>query len=153
MTRTDLIHQYREAPADLAEALEGVSPEDADTARDGTWTVRQIVNHVADAELVTAVRIRRLLAEDHPLIPGFDEQQYTERLHNHARSVRSALALIRAIRDVNADLLEQVPEADWDREAVHAVTGPYTLGDWFAKAAANDHVRQHADQVRQAFSR
>ncbi|HEX6548854.1 MAG TPA: hypothetical protein VF134_08950, partial [Candidatus Dormibacteraeota bacterium] len=111
-------------------------------------TVRQIVNHVADAELVSAARLRRLLAEDQPHIPAFDQDEYARRLRASERPVRAALSLVWAIREVNAELLTTLDDSDWRRGAVHEETGRYTLEEWLADKRDSDHVREHITQIR-----
>jgi uncharacterized damage-inducible protein DinB len=151
--RRALIERYRSAPADLEAAVSGLSPEQLDSSPDsGPWSVRQIVNHVADAELASAARMRRLLTEDRPRIPAFDQDEYARRLRAHQRSVRAALSLVWAIREVNADLLATLDDGDWQRRAVHEETGQYTLEEWLAEKRDADHIREHVAQIRQARS-
>src|SRR6266566_4446879 len=77
--RTRLIRQYRDGYRVVTEALDGVSDEELDHSASGEWTPRQIAHHLADSEMMSAIRIRRLLAEPEP-----SERRLT--IHSRSRS-------------------------------------------------------------------
>jgi hypothetical protein len=148
--RSRLIERYREGARLVAEAVAGRSDADLDRPPDaGGWTPRQIVHHLADAEMVAAVRVRRLLAESRPLIPAYDEAAYAEQLH-YERPIEGSLEAIRWACETTAAILERFGEEEWAREAVHAETGPYTLADWLRRST---HCHDHAAQIRYALAR
>ena len=71
---------------------------------DGGWTPREVVHHVADSEMTSAIRLRRLIAEDDPLIVGYDGDEFARRLHYAERPIEPALAADRGRpRDDGAD--------------------------------------------------
>ena len=78
--RARLIKQYRDGYRAVVEALDGVTEEELDRCVDGEWTPRQIAHHLADSEMMSAIRIRRLLAEPQPVLYGYDEKGFAERL-------------------------------------------------------------------------
>ena len=152
-TRRRLIESYRNAPLELQQVVEAAPSEALDRRPDdGNWSPREILSHLADAELVTAYRVRRMLAEDRPPIAAYDENEYAARLHYRARSPRGSLALIRAVRESTADLLEALTDADWGSEGVHEETGAYTVETWLARQEHGDHVREHVEQLRRALA-
>ncbi|HEX2500719.1 MAG TPA: DinB family protein [Methylomirabilota bacterium] len=112
-----------------------------------TWSVRDVVHHLEDAELTGAVRLRRLLTEDAPVLPAFDEEVYRERLGYAARPIEPALDAIRAAHATTAELLERLTGDDWARAGTHSEDGPYPPGRWLAFHAA--HTHEHARQIRQ----
>src|SRR6266513_4367502 len=69
-TRRQLIEKYREGPSVLEAAIRAVPERDLDKAVEG-WTPRQVAHHVADSEMTSAIRLRRLIAEDRPQISGY----------------------------------------------------------------------------------
>jgi len=90
--RRELLARYREGPDVLEAAVAGLTDAQLDApAPDGGWSPRQVVHHCADSELTSAVRLRRLLAEDRPVITGYDEMEFSRRLH-YDRPVASSLA-------------------------------------------------------------
>jgi hypothetical protein len=92
----------------------------------------------------TSTRGRKLLAEDDPVVQGYD-QAYARRLH-YDRPVETSLAVFRAVRASTAELLERLEEQDWGRAGTHTESGPYTMDDWLEIYAA--HAFDHAEQIR-----
>ncbi|HEU0115681.1 MAG TPA: DinB family protein, partial [Thermomicrobiales bacterium] len=78
--RQALLETYRTAPARLAAALDTLRPEEIDgRPNEGDWTAREIVHHLADAEIISAARLRAILQEDNPNLVAFDEAGYARR--------------------------------------------------------------------------
>src|ERR1035441_641961 len=76
-----LLERYRRGAELLAMVLTGVFGEEEDFAiAPGKWSVRQIVAHLADAELVGAHRFRQVIAEDNPTIIAYDQDAWTRNL-------------------------------------------------------------------------
>jgi len=146
--RAARIARYRAGYGGLLQALEGLTPEELDW-RPGpeAWSVRDVVHHVGDAEVIGAVRLRRLLTEDAPLLPAFDEEVYRHRLAYATRPIEPALAGIRAAHETTAELLDRLTADDWARAGVHSEEGPYSLARWLAFHAA--HTHEHAAQIRE----
>ena len=140
-TRAELVEIYAEGPHAVANALVGV---DFDVSPEG-WTPRQIVHHLADATLVAAVRLRRLLAEDGPVISGYDEAHYAEVLH-YERPIELSLEEFRTTVASNVQLLNALTEPEWERTGTHDEFGPYSIDLWLERQAT--HVREHTDQIK-----
>jgi hypothetical protein len=145
--RKDLIAKYAAGYDEVAGALEGF-PKDKLTANliPGKWSAAEIVQHLADSEMTSAMRLRRLLAEDNPVIQGYDQDQYAARLRYNERDIAPALEALRAARATTAQLIERMTEEDWRREGTHTESGRYTAEDWLRIYAA--HAHGHADQIR-----
>ena len=74
--REQFINDISELPAQLRAAVAGLTDEQLDTPyRDGGWTVRQVVHHLADSHLNSYVRTRLALTEAVPTITAYDEAQ------------------------------------------------------------------------------
>jgi hypothetical protein len=145
--RVELIKRYRDGPAVLEQAVAECSEVELDRSVEG-WTPRQVVHHTADSEMTSAIRLRKLLAEERPLISGYDEEEFARRLHYSERPLEGSLAAIRGARESSASLLEQLSEEEWAREGTHAESGPYSVERWLEIYAA--HCHDHADQIRRA---
>src|SRR5258706_10613762 len=78
--RARLVKQYRDGYRAVVEALEGVTNEELDRSTGGEWTARQIAHHIGDSEMMSAIRIRLLLTEPEPVIHGYDQKAFAERL-------------------------------------------------------------------------
>jgi hypothetical protein len=142
--RALLIKRYEDGFAAFVEALDSVPETRLDFAPAGQWSARQIAHHVADAEVVRAYRLRQLLAQDAPQIPGFDEQQFVAKLHYY-RPVAASMALFKAAVASNVELLTLVFPEDWLRAGHHEEFGVFTLEDWLQRAAS--HSYEHAEQL------
>ena len=145
--RKDLIAKYAAGYDEVAGAIEGF-PKDKLTANliSGKWSAAEIVQHLADSEMTSAIRLRRLLVEDKPVIEGYDQDLFATRLQYNERDIAPALEALRAARATTAQLLERMTEEDWRREGAHTESGRYTAEDWLRIYAA--HAHGHADQIR-----
>jgi hypothetical protein len=143
-----LLERYRRGTAAVRAALEGASDDDLDAVPpDGGWTARQVVHHLADAETMSATRLRRLLAEDEPVIHAYPEELFAARLR-YDRPIASSLAVLEAVRASSAELLDLLDERDWARAGTHTEDGPYSVTTWLETYA--DHAEDHARQIAAA---
>ena len=140
-----MIKHYREGPAALEQAIAACSEAELDRSAEG-WTPREIIHHTADSEMTSAIRLRKLLAEERPVIPGYDEELFARRLHYGERPLQGSLTAIRGARESSASLLDQLSEEEWAREGTHAESGPYSVQTWLEIYAA--HCHDHAEQIR-----
>ena len=148
-TRAALIDRYRDGIREVHAALATVAPRDLDTRpADGGWSVRRVVHHLADSEMTSAIRLRRLLVEDHPEIGAYDEEAFAEQLHYDARPLGNSIKAFEAARETTLELLERLTEADWTRTGTHPEHGGYSVETWLELYAAHGH--DHADQIRAA---
>jgi len=145
--RQDLIAQYKAGYEEVIGSLKDF-PADSLTAHPiaGKWSAREIVHHLADSETVSGVRLRRLLVEDHPVIQGYDQDQYATQLNYNERDIAPALEAFHAARANAAQLLDRMNDEDWKREGTHTESGRYAVEDWLKIYAA--HARNHAAQIR-----
>jgi DinB superfamily len=150
--RGELVADYRSGPDVVEAAVAGLSDEELDRApEEGGWTPREVVNHLADSEMASAHRVARLLAEDEPVIQGYDEERFATRLHYGSRPIGPSLAALRAARESVATLLDLVGEDDWTRAGTHTESGPYSVQTWLEIYAR--HAHEHAEQIRRAVGR
>lgn len=145
--RQELIARYRDGYDEVLRSLEGF-PEEQLGARPlpGKWSAREIVHHLADSEMTSAIRLRRLLCEENPHIQGYDQDEYAARLRYNERDTAPALEAFRAARATTAQLLGAMTDEDWSREGTHSESGRYTAEDWLRIYAA--HAHDHAAQIR-----
>jgi hypothetical protein len=145
--RDALIKQYRLGYSVVIEALAGITPAELDARHEG-WTAREVVHHLADSEMTSAIRLRRLLAEDNPVIGGYDEETFARVLGYAERPIEAALDAFSAARRTTAEIIARMTDADWAREGTHSESGRYTAEDWLQIYAAHGH--DHADQITRA---
>lgn len=146
--RTALLQRYRSAPADLDDAVAGITGAELDRLQaSGGWTARQVIHHLADSEAMAYIRLRRLIVEDDPVIHGYDEPEWARRLH-YDRPIEASLAVVAAVRAASLQLLEALTPAEWGRTGTHSESGPYSVDRWLSTYAG--HTHDHADQIRRA---
>ena len=147
-SRIALIERYEAGFAEVVAALEGIDDAGLD-ARPGPdeWTAREVVHHLADSEMTSALRLRKLLAEDAPRIEPYDEAAYARRLP-YDRPIEGSLEALRGARASTASILERLPESAWSRAGHHPEHDRYTVEDWLGIYAA--HAFDHAEQIRRA---
>jgi hypothetical protein len=149
MDRDLLLRRYREGPDELEAAVAGLSDAQLDyLPRDGGWSPREVVHHTADSELTSAIRLRKLLAEENADIQGYDEMEFSRRLHYRERPIGASLESVRSSRETSASILEYLTEADWNRTGTHSESGPYSVETWLEIYAA--HCHDHAEQITRA---
>ena len=146
--RKELIEQYRNGYQMIVDALEGISDAGLD-AREGPgeWSPREVVHHLADSEMASALRLRKLVAEDSPEIIGYDQDIYAQALF-YDRPIEPSLQAFRYARESTSQILDRMTAAQWQREGTHSESGRYRVTDWLEIYA--EHAVEHADQIRRA---
>ena len=146
--RRQLVQQYREGYAAVVAALEGATDAELDRRPGpGKWTAREIVHHLADSEMTSAIRLRRLIAEDNPVIVGYDQEEFARRL-KYDRPIAASLAAFKAARETTGEILDLLTEAEWARTGTHSESGAYSVATWLEIYAV--HAHGHADQIRRS---
>src|SRR6266853_4809417 len=103
----------REMTSALPRAIEGLSPPQLrQPEQPGKWSIGQILQHLADSELVWAWRVRLILAQDRPRLTGYDQDLWAERLHYDQQDPLEALELFGVVRRANLRLVERASPAD-----------------------------------------
>lgn len=147
-TRAALIARYKDGYREVAAALEGASDAELDSRPSpGKWTAREIVHHLADSEMTSAIRLRLLIAEENAAIRPYDEKQFALRLH-YDRPIANSLLAFRAARLATGELLDAMTDAEFARTGTHPEHGSYGVERWLEIYA--EHAHKHADQIRRA---
>jgi hypothetical protein len=147
-TREALIARYKDGYRAVAAALEGATDAELDARpAPGTWSAREIVHHLADSEMTSAVRLRLLVAEDHAIIRPYDQEEFARKLY-YDRPIGISLQAFQAARDSSGELLDRMSAADWAKEGTHPEHARYDVDRWLEIYAA--HAHNHADQIRRA---
>jgi|SRR5579871_434200 len=126
--RRALISEMAEAPGALRAAVNGLSEAQLDTAyRPGGWSVRQVVHHLADAQLNWYIRTKLALTEDKPTIKPFDEARWAELEDARRGPIEPSLVLFDGLYQRWVRLFEGLTPADWGREFLHPERGDLTI--------------------------
>lgn len=141
-----VFERFVSGPATIRRAIDGLDAAAFSRRPPGEdWSIRDIVVHLADAELVGAVRFRLSIAEERPQLPVYDHELWKRRLHYLFRDPEFALSSFQTTRYGTAELLQQCSADVWQREAVHPERGVMTVADLLELYAL--HAQEHAAQV------
>jgi hypothetical protein len=148
-TRSEQIETLRRLPAQLREAVSGLSEAQLDTPyREGGWTVRQLVHHIADSHANAYIRFKWALTEDTPGIKAYDEKLWAQ-LPDSRLPVAESLNMTQAIHARLLGLVESMSDADFERSFVHPERGKVALGANLAMYAWHSkHHLAHITRLR-----
>src|ERR1700746_2813335 len=144
---SDLLERFRRGAELVAVSITGAAGAELDWAPEpGKWSIRKIIAHLADSEIVATTRFRRVIAEENPKLEAYDQNAWAEKLDYDRRKTSQALESFRRIRAENYELLKDLPEPVFDREGVHSERGAMSLKKLLEGMA--EHAESHAAQLR-----
>lgn len=148
MSHDRLINEYLAGPATLRQAIAGMTPEQINAAPiPGKWSTRQVICHIADFEPVYADRIKRVIAEDEPLLLSGDPDQFAAALAYDQRDIETELQLIEVVRKHLASILRTVPAETFQRAGKHSVDGLLTIETLLTRITG--HIPHHVQTIAQ----
>ncbi len=117
----------------------------------GKWSVLQVIQHLADSELVAGYRIRMMLSKDRPPLPGYDQDRWAQEFCYETVPLGLALGQLRALRAANLHLWNQLTSSQLERIGVPAERGPETVSHLLQLMGAHDLVhRRQIDRILSA---
>ena len=151
--RAEQISVLRLLPGNIQAAVSGLSHTQLDTPyREGGWTVRQLVHHVADSHANAYVRTKLALTEDWPTIKPYDEAAWA-RLADSTLPIDGSIAMISALHERWVAILESLSEADFERGYNHPELGRQELRSVLALYAwRSRHHTAHIANLRKRMN-
>lgn len=144
----ELLQRFRRGPELLAALLTGAAGREFDfSPGPGKWSIRQIMAHMADSEMVGAIRFRQVIAEENPSLTHYDQDLWATRLDYAQRKPSECMETFRRIRRENFQLLEGISPELFERTCTHPKRGAMALGDLLQ--VYTEHAEKHADQIQQ----
>jgi hypothetical protein len=146
----DPLAVMRETIDSLPQAIAGLSPQQLRQAeRGGKWSIAQVLQHLADSELVGGWRFRLILAQDRPQLTGYDQDLWADRLRYSDADPAAALELFTVLRRANLRLLERASAGDLARVGLHAERGEESVGHLRNLYAGHDLLhRRQIERIR-----
>lgn len=141
----DPIAMQRATPDKLKQLLTAVPAEKLDLSpAPCKWSIREIVAHLADDELVGAYRIRLILSASGTDIQAFDQAQWAIDGNYASIDVTQSLSLFTVLRQWNLTLFDTLTAAQWKQYGLHAERGKETIEDIVTYYAGHDinHLKQ-----------
>src|SRR5215213_5121637 len=141
--RRECIAKIAAFPAELKAAMAGAAFDKP--YRDGGWTTRQVVHHVADSHMNAFIRFRLALTEDKPIIKPYNEAEWAK-LADMKLDPAVSVQILDGLHQRWLAMLLSLKDSDFSREAVHPENGTRTL-DWFLQLYAW-HGRHHIGHIK-----
>jgi uncharacterized damage-inducible protein DinB len=133
-----------ETPRRLAQLVDSIGAERLEASpAPGKWSARDILSHLADAEIAFGFRLKQTLAEDHHVIQPFDQDQWAKSYP--ACDARLALATLTALRAWNVALIKSAKPGDLSKAVTHPERGTMTFQTIVETMAGHD--RNHIKQI------
>jgi uncharacterized damage-inducible protein DinB len=107
-------------PDRLADAVVHLDDSQLDTPyREGGWTIRQVVHHLADSHMNSYCRFKLALTEDSPVIRAYQEDRWAEQSDGRSAPPELSLQLLDALHARWAYFMSRMTEKDWERPFIH----------------------------------
>lgn len=125
-----MIGRYARGPSVLSYAVYGLTEADA-RARPGpgVWSIAELAAHLADSDMVASDRMKRIIAEDDPVLMPYDESAWIDRLAARDAPIADSVAIFAANRRWTERILRNCAESDFGRAGRHAERGRMTLAE------------------------
>lgn len=116
----EYIKVIKNFPEKLKNLIEDLSDDQLDTPyREGGWTVRQLVNHIADSHINSFIRLKLALTEDNPTIRPYDEAKWAELQDSVNMPIKPAMRMIKGTNQRWAALLKSLTNKQFERTFHH----------------------------------
>src|SRR6266542_4257051 len=142
--------RYRPGSPTNSAVVEEAGPHLRTRPAPGEWSVLEVLGHILDAEIALAGRYRWILAQDEPILIGYDQDRWVERLHSQDDDPEEMLALFRALRSSHLRLWAGASESDRARLSIHSERGPESFDLSFRLMAG--HGLYHLGQMRRTLA-
>lgn len=136
--------------ARLREAVDGLNDEQLGKKyREGSWTVRQLVHHIADSQLTMYQRLRLALTDDNPTVPAFDQEKWAE-LPDNELPVESSIRILEGLNERIVAIGKHVTDEQLERVFTHETNGEISVATKLAKLCW--HEEHHLEHIKIALA-
>lgn len=145
--REQYIRQIEELPKIAGSSIRGLTEKQLDTPyREGGWTLRQVIHHLADSHMNAYIRMKLVLTENHPTLKPYDQEEWAKLTDSNTVPPDSSLAILHGLHYRWAALLKTVSDKQWERAAYHPENGEMSLDDLLE--LYGNHGLNHVNQIR-----
>jgi hypothetical protein len=116
----------------------------------GKWSIIEVIQHLADSDLVAGFRIKMVLSEDRPALQGYDQDRWATEFHYRDVELGLALGQLSGLRAANLELWRRLTPSQLERVGMHSERGPESAGHLIRLMAAHDLV--HRRQIERIFA-
>lgn len=134
-------------PSDLEVSIQNLDEAQIDTPyREGGWTVRQLVHHVADSHINAYTRFKLGITEDNPTIRTYEEKAWANTADVFGEPINVSLTLLHALHRRWYAAIVHFTDADWERTIYHPVLDKQ-INLWFLLGMYAWHGRHHVAHI------
>jgi uncharacterized damage-inducible protein DinB len=124
----EFIAKIEHLPPKVEAAVRGLNDAQLDTPTgEGKWSIRQLVHHIADANMNAFIRMKLVASEEKPILKPYDQDRWMAQADGVSCPVESSLQLLNGLHPRWAMFLKSLPESAWTREGIHLENGKVTL--------------------------
>lgn len=138
----------------LRKAIKGLSPQQLGKREaPKKWSINQVLQHLADSDLVWGWRVRMVLAQDRPPLTGYDQDLWVDRLKYDKADAEQALREFAVLRQGNLRLITRASREDLERVGVHSERGEESVAHMMKLYAGHDLLHlQQIERIRRSLS-
>jgi hypothetical protein len=145
------LNEYKQNYIPIFKLLKSVSPAQINFKPDkNTWSIHEIITHLADCEVQSHVRFRTILANKDKTMIYFDQLDWSIILDYLQVDLKESLQVIKLMRKVNFNLLARLSPEQFQKKGLHSVRGELSLGELINLNI--QHVNKHLGQIRRNIS-
>lgn len=146
----DPVQAMRKAPKRVRKLVKDLSHKQLDwKPSPEKWSIKEVLAHLADGEVILGARVRFVAAMDNPPLPGYDQDLFVSRLGIEKVDARELFEAFESMRALNVGLLERLPKEAFARSGLHAERGPESIQKMVGMYAGHDVL--HEQQIERTL--
>jgi hypothetical protein len=151
LAKKDPVKSMAGAPDRIAKLLRGLDEKTmAKRPAPGKWSIKEVIAHLADGEFMVGSRIRMVASMERPVLIGYDQDAFVERLHVDQRTTGELFIAFAAVRAANVALYELLPKSSYTRVGLHNERGEESIGTMLDIYSGHDLV--HEAQIERTIA-
>lgn len=146
--KADWINDIKFLPAAIENALSNLDAAQIETPyRDGGWTVKQLVHHVADSHMNAYIRFKLAMTEENPTIRPYDQEQWSKLPDSANIPVNVSVTLLHALHMRWHEILLHIDDADFEKRTVFHPEYKKQMTLWYLLGMYAWHSRHHTAHI------
>jgi uncharacterized damage-inducible protein DinB len=146
--RIKMIRDIKFLPTDLELAIQNLDEHQYETPyRDGGWTVKQLVHHIADSHMHAYIRFKLAVTENNPVIKPYEEKEWVKLNDVEVVPVNVSVTLLHALHRRWHVFLENLVEKDFINKTVYHPEQKREMSLWMLLCLYSWHGRHHVAHI------
>ncbi len=150
--KADPIRTASATPSRISALIRGLTPQQlAKRPEPGKWSIKEIISHLTETDIVMSCRARWIAFEDNPTLVPFDQDKWSAGWAGEKEPVSETLERFRLLRRSQMRLFTTAGKKDWKRSGYHPERGTVTLREQLETLAGHD--LNHLGQIERLAAR